>query len=67
MGARPVEKLAKLIPIGHVFEGKMFNRRAGEEQAIKLFIAGQHFGEGAIEALHVFCGHVFGAVFRHAD
>jgi len=64
---RPVHKAAQLVPIGHLLERQMFDRRAGDDQPVELFARRLHLGERAIERLHMRGGGVFRLMLGHPD
>ena len=65
MALRPVEHLRKLVPIGHLLEGQVFDRGAGDDEPVELFLA--HLGKGAVELGHMLGGGVARLVRGHAD
>ena len=67
IGLRPVHHPAQFVPIGHLFKGQMFNRRAGDDQTIKLLTRRLDLGKGAVEGFHMLSGRVAGLMFAHAD
>ena len=38
MGHRPVEDAREFVPIGDLLEGQQFDRRAGDDEAVKLAV-----------------------------
>jgi len=67
VGLRPIHDAFQLIPIGDVFEWKVFDRGACDDQTVKLFARRFNFGEGAIKAFHMIGGRVARLVFAHPD
>src|SRR3546814_18475805 len=44
VGLRPVEYASQLVPVHDLLEGKLLNRRAGDDEAVELLLADRQIG-----------------------